>query len=78
MWFVLALASHKDLALKLKELESKIEGHDEQIGDIIEAIDQLLLSLEKPKRQIGFQVKESTQKYSSKKKRSNLAATKEI
>lgn len=62
------LASHKDLALKLKELESKIEYHDEQIRDIIEAINQLLLAPEKPKRQIGFQVKEPTQKYSSKKK----------
>lgn len=62
------LDSHKDLAQKLKELESKFEGHDEQIRDIIEAINQLLLPPEKPKRQIGFQVKEPKQKYSSKKK----------
>ncbi|MEW6653759.1 MAG: ORF6N domain-containing protein, partial [Bacteroidota bacterium] len=48
------LASHKDLAQKLKELESKFEGHDEQIRDIIEAINQLLLPPEKPKKQIGF------------------------
>ncbi|NJD23080.1 MAG: ORF6N domain-containing protein [Melioribacter sp.] len=61
------LASHKDLAQKLKELESKFEGHDEQIKDIIEAINQLLLPPEKPKPQIGFQVKEPKQKYSSKK-----------
>lgn len=62
------LDSHKDLAQKLKELESKFEGHDEQIRDIIEAINQLLLPPEKPKRQMGFQVKEPKQKYSSKKK----------
>jgi hypothetical protein len=62
------LASHKDLAQKLKELESKMEGYDGQIKDIIEAINQLLLPPEKPKRQIGFQIKEPTQKYSSKKK----------
>jgi hypothetical protein len=60
------LASHKDLAQKLKELESKIEGHGEQIRDIIEAINQLLLPPEKPKRQIGFRVKEPKQKYSVK------------
>ena len=60
------LASHKDLAQKLKELESKIEGHGEQIRDIIEAINQLLLPPEKPKRQIGFRVKEPKHKYSVK------------
>ena len=32
------LSTHKELAEKLKELESKFEGHDEQIRDIIEAI----------------------------------------
>jgi hypothetical protein len=57
------LASHKDLAQKLKELESKLEGHDGQIRDIIEAINQLLSPPEKPKQQIGFQVKEPKQKY---------------
>jgi hypothetical protein len=60
------LSSNKDLAQKLKELESKIEGHGEQIRDIIEAINQLLLPPEKPKRQIGFRVKEPKQKYSTK------------
>jgi hypothetical protein len=57
------LASHKDLAQKLKELESKIEGNSEQIRDIIGAINQLLLPPEKPKRQIGFKVKEPKLKY---------------
>jgi len=60
------LSSHKDLAQKLKELESKIEGHGEQIRDIIDAINQLLAPQEKPKRQIGFRVKEPKQKYSTK------------
>jgi phage regulator Rha-like protein len=60
------LSTHKVLAQKLKELESKYEGHDEQIKDIINAINQLLLPPEKPKRQIGFSVKEPRQKYSIK------------
>ena len=59
------LSTHKELAEKLKELESKFEGHDGQIREIIEAINQLLIPPEKPKRQIGFQVKEPKQKYSS-------------
>ncbi len=57
------LASHKDLTQKLKELEAKIEGHDEQIRDIIEAINQLLLPPDKPKKQIGFQVGEKRHRY---------------
>jgi len=61
------LSTHKELAQKLKELESKFEGHDEQIREIIEAINQLLIPAEKPKRQIGFQVREPKQKYSSRK-----------
>ena len=60
------LASHKDLAQKLKELENKYEGHDEQIREIIEAINQLLLPPEKPKPPIGFLVKEPKQKYRAK------------
>lgn len=62
------LSTHKKLAERLKKLESKFEGHDEQIRNIIEAINQLLLPPEKPKRQIGFQIKEPKQKYSSRKK----------
>jgi len=60
------LASHKDLAKKLEELENKYEGHDEQIREIIEAINQLLLPPEKPKPPIGFLVKEPKQKYRAK------------
>lgn len=62
------LSTHKELAEKLKELESKFEGHDGQIREIIEAINQLLIPPEKPKRQIGFQVKEPKQKYSARKR----------
>jgi hypothetical protein len=57
------LASHKDLAKKLEELESKIEGHNVQIRDIINAINQLIQLPEKPKPQIGFRIKEPKPKY---------------
>jgi len=62
------LSSNKELAQKLKELELKIEGHDEQIRDIIQAINQLILPPDKPKRQIGFQIHEPAQKIRSMKK----------
>ncbi len=36
------LASHRQLAGKLAELESRLEGHDEAIGNLFEAIRQLV------------------------------------
>ena len=48
------LSTHKDLAGKLKDLESKIEKHDEEIHTIFEAIRQLMTPPERKKRKIGF------------------------
>ncbi|NIR17525.1 MAG: hypothetical protein GWN86_27890, partial [Desulfobacterales bacterium] len=36
------LLAHKDLARKLKELEERLEKHDEDIGLIFEAIRELM------------------------------------
>ena len=60
------LSTHKELAQKLKELEYKIETHDEQITAIFEAINQLLAPPPTPKRKIGFEVKEKGVKYGRK------------
>jgi hypothetical protein len=62
------IANHKELALKLRELELKIESHDESIRTIFDAINQLLVQEEKPKRRIGFEVKEKSYKYKASKK----------
>lgn len=49
------LSTHKELALKLKQLEMKIERHDDEIQAIFEAIRQLMAPPpEKRKRRIGF------------------------
>jgi hypothetical protein len=45
------MASHKDLARKLAELEKKYEG---QFQAVFEAIGQLIAVEEKPKRKIGY------------------------
>ncbi len=50
-------STHKELAYKLAELERKIEKHDEEIKAIFEAIRRLMMSPQKPKRKIGFKVK---------------------
>ena len=52
-----ALAAHKELAVKLKELESKVGKHDEEIQAILEAIHRLMKEEERPKRGIGFHVR---------------------
>jgi len=49
-------STHAILAYKLKELERKIEKHDEDIMAIFEAIRQMMIVEEKPKRQMGFQM----------------------
>jgi hypothetical protein len=53
------LATHKELAMRLTELEKKLSTHDEQIMAIIEAIKQLM-SPPPPakKRPIGFRPEE--------------------
>jgi hypothetical protein len=49
------LATHRELAAKLAQLERKLEGHDTAIGNLFEAIRQLLGAGEPgPKRKIGF------------------------
>lgn len=48
------LSTHRELAKKLVELEKRIEGHDEEITAIFEAIRQLMEPPEKPSKRIGF------------------------
>ena len=48
------MATHKELAFKLVELEERLEGHDEQIQNIFEAIRQLMMPPEPTKKKIGF------------------------
>ena len=52
------LSTHKELARKLEQLEKRIAEHDEQIGDIFEAIRQLMTPPDRPNKKIGFEVKE--------------------
>ncbi|OGV77954.1 MAG: hypothetical protein A3K19_12400 [Lentisphaerae bacterium RIFOXYB12_FULL_65_16] len=52
------LAVHRDLAHKLAELERRIEGHDESIHTLFEAIRHLMAPPDKPRRRIGFHVRD--------------------
>jgi len=48
------LLAHKGLAHKLEELERRIAKHDVEIQGVFEAIRQLMIPPEEPKRKIGF------------------------
>ncbi len=46
--------THKDILLKLEQLEKKVTGHDEHIKMIFQALKQLLNPPQEPRRRIGF------------------------
>ncbi len=57
------LETNRELAHKFSELEKRVGKHDEEIGAILEAIRQLMALVEKPRREIGFHVREKTPRY---------------
>jgi ORF6N domain len=50
------IGTHKDLMIKLEEMERKYQSHDVQIRGIFEAIRQLMEPEQKPRRRVGFEV----------------------
>lgn len=62
------LSLHKELAGKLAELERKIEKHDGSISTLFEAIRQLMAPPDKPKKEMGFHVKEEATPYRTKRR----------
>jgi hypothetical protein len=60
------MASQRAMAGKLAELEERIQDHDEQITNIFKAIRQLMAPPMKPKRKIGFDLKEEQARYGKK------------
>ena len=63
------LATHKELSRKLADLEQRIEGHDEHIQNIFNAIRQLMTTTESPRKKIGFTAREKQKAYGKKRKR---------
>ena len=51
------LLTHKDILLKLEQLERKTSSHDEKIELIFEYIKQLVQEKSEPRRRIGFKTK---------------------
>ena len=57
------LETNRELARKFAELEKHVGKHDAEIAAIIDAIRQLMAPPEKPRREIGFHVREKTPRY---------------
>jgi hypothetical protein len=57
------LETNRQLARKFDELESRVGKHDDEIAAIIEAIRQLMVPAPRPKREIGFHVREKAAPY---------------
>ena len=53
------LLTHKDLLLKMNELESKISNHDKSIKQIFTYLKQLIKEESEPRKNIGFKQKGS-------------------
>ena len=51
------LLTHKDILLKLQNIEKKLTGHDEDIALIFQYLKQLLNPPQPPRRKIGFRRK---------------------
>src|SRR5437588_11842682 len=62
-----ALETNREFARKFSELERRVGKHDKEIAAIIDAIRQLMAPPEKPKREIGFHVREQTTRYRTRK-----------
>ena len=57
------LESNRELAQKFSELERRVGKHDDEIAAILEAIRRLMAPPEKPRREIGFHVREKAPRY---------------
>jgi ORF6N domain len=63
-----ALETNRELARRFSELERRIDKHDAEIAAILEAIRQLMAPPEKPRREIGFHVREEAARYRTRKR----------
>lgn len=48
------ILTHKDILLKLDQVEKRLAGHDEQVALVFEYLKQLLMAPQEPRQRIGF------------------------
>ena len=59
------LAANRELAKKFAELEKRLDSHDDSLGELFEAIRQLLepVAPALPRREIGYHIRETAPRY---------------
>jgi ORF6N domain len=57
------LETNRELARRFAELENRVGKHDKEINAIIEVIRQLMAPQQRPRREIGFHVREKAARY---------------
>jgi len=62
------MRAFRELSQKFSELETHVGKHDEEIAAILEAIRQLMTPPEKPRREIGFHIREDAARYRTRKR----------
>ena len=63
------LETNRELARRFSELEGRVGKHDEEIAAIIDAMRRLMAPPARPRREIGFHVRESAPRYRTRKRR---------
>lgn len=63
------LETNREFARKFAQLEKRVGKHDAEIDAIIDAIRELITPAEKPRREVGFHVREKTPRYGIRKSR---------
>jgi hypothetical protein len=61
-----AIATNRQVLAKLSEVERRLEGHDSDIQDLMEAIRELITPPDPPRRRIGFETSTDSAKGRSK------------
>jgi hypothetical protein len=62
------IAGNVELAARLKDLERRLDSHDEAIIELFAVLKRLLEPQAKPKREIGFHVRERAARYQTKRR----------
>jgi ORF6N domain len=62
------VAASAELAARLKELERRFDSHDEAIVELFAVLKRLLEPEAKPRREIGFHVRERSPRYGTKRR----------
>jgi ATP-dependent Clp protease ATP-binding subunit ClpA len=57
------MATNREVAMKLQELDRKVAGHDEAICSLVQAIRRLMAPPRPRRRAIGFRVEEARPRY---------------